>query len=133
MRQESGATTPPTLHKTGQYYKKIRGKLHCFGADRQEALRRSPEHAAHLRKGAGTAPAARDAGLSLRTVCTLYLDRREAPRQIGEIGPRHFFDPKNLLKGAGGHIGVNCSICDVAALDLQHYKTITLNSWKASH
>ncbi len=31
---------PLTLHKTGQFCKKIQGKLHYFGADKQKALQR---------------------------------------------------------------------------------------------
>jgi len=33
---------PLTLHKTGQYCKKIRGKFYYFGSDRDEALQRYP-------------------------------------------------------------------------------------------
>ena len=31
---------PPTLHPTGQYCKKIRGRIYYFGKDKQETLRR---------------------------------------------------------------------------------------------
>ena len=32
---------PLTLHPTGQYCKKIKGKLHYFGTDKQKALQRT--------------------------------------------------------------------------------------------
>jgi integrase len=41
---------PLTLHETGQFCKKIKGKIYYFGADRQEALRRS-EQASDLHMG----------------------------------------------------------------------------------
>jgi hypothetical protein len=39
---------PLTLHKTGQYCKRIRGKLHYFGTDKKEALKRYLEQAAYV-------------------------------------------------------------------------------------
>ena len=121
---------PLTLHKTGQYCKKIRGKLYYFGTDKQEALRRYQEQATYLHTGVGTMPARRDAGLSLRTLCNLYLDHQEPRRQIGDISPRHFYDQKNLLKGFVRHIGANRSILDVTTLDLQNYKKKLINAGK---
>jgi hypothetical protein len=37
---------PLTLHKTGQFCKKIKGKRYYFGTDRQKALQRYLEQAA---------------------------------------------------------------------------------------
>ena len=42
---------PLTLHPTGQSCKKIGGKLHHFGSDRQKALERYFEQAACLHSG----------------------------------------------------------------------------------
>jgi len=42
---------PLTLHKTGRYRKKIKGKLYYFGADRKLALDRYLEQAAYLHAG----------------------------------------------------------------------------------
>ena len=37
-----------TLHSTGQYCKKIKGKMHYFGKDKKQALERYLEQAAFL-------------------------------------------------------------------------------------
>jgi len=42
---------PLTLHKTGQFCKKIRGKLYYFGTDKKLALQRYLEQAAYLHSG----------------------------------------------------------------------------------
>ncbi|MBM4025514.1 MAG: hypothetical protein FJ280_08915 [Planctomycetes bacterium] len=39
---------PLTLHPTGQYCKKIRGKIYYFGKDKEEALRLYHEQATYL-------------------------------------------------------------------------------------
>jgi hypothetical protein len=44
---------PLTLHPTGQYCKKIKGKLHYFGKDKKVALQRYLERAAYLHMGIG--------------------------------------------------------------------------------
>jgi hypothetical protein len=42
---------PLTLHSTGQYCKKIKGKMHYFGKDKRQALERYLEQAAFLHNG----------------------------------------------------------------------------------
>ena len=42
---------PLTLHPTGQYCKKIKGKLYYFGTDKKLSLRRYLEQAAYLHTG----------------------------------------------------------------------------------
>ena len=42
---------PLTLHKTGRFCKKIKGKLYYFGTDKQKALQRYLEQAAYLHAG----------------------------------------------------------------------------------
>ena len=40
-----------TLHPTGQYCKKIKDKLYCFGRDKQKTLQHYLEQARYLRTG----------------------------------------------------------------------------------
>ena len=42
---------PLTLHPTGQYCKKIKGKLYYFGTDKHQALQRYLEQATYLHTG----------------------------------------------------------------------------------
>ena len=39
---------PLTLHPTGQYCKKVKGKIYYFGSDRKEALQRYLDQATYL-------------------------------------------------------------------------------------
>ena len=39
---------PLTFHATGQYCKKIKGKIFCFGTDKKEALQRYLDQATYL-------------------------------------------------------------------------------------
>lgn len=119
---------PLTLHKTGQYCKKIKGKLYYFGADKQEALRRYQEQATYLHTGAGAVRSRENAAISIRTLCNLYLDHQEARREIGEISPRHFYEQKNLLKGFARYVGANTAVAEVTTLDLQNYKKKLINA-----
>jgi len=47
---------PLTLHPTGQYCKKIKGKLYYFGSDKKLALQRYLEQAAYLHSGKAVPP-----------------------------------------------------------------------------
>jgi len=62
---------PLTLHPTGQYCKKIRGKMCYFGRDREKALQLYHEQATSLHTERGVSPTA-DSDLSLRTLGNLY-------------------------------------------------------------
>ena len=39
---------PLTLHPTGQYYKKIKGRTHYFGTNKKQALERYLDQATYL-------------------------------------------------------------------------------------
>ncbi len=40
---------PLTFHPTGQYCKKVKGKMYYFGSDKKEALQRYLDQATYLR------------------------------------------------------------------------------------
>ena len=68
---------PLTLHPTGQYCKRIKGKLYYFGNDKRKALERYLEQAAYLHTGRGTKPKSPTDSLSIKTLCNLYLEHQE--------------------------------------------------------
>ena len=80
---------PLTLHKTGQYCKKIKGKLYYFGTDKKAALNRYLEQAAYLHAGKLPRPKSTGNTLTIKTLCNLYLDHQESRSLIGEIKLRH--------------------------------------------
>ncbi|MDI6449942.1 hypothetical protein [Anaerobaca lacustris] len=47
---------PLTLHRTGQYCKKIRGSFYYFGKEKDQALQRYLEQASYLHTGKGKKP-----------------------------------------------------------------------------
>ena len=80
---------PLTLHPTGQYCKKIRGKLYYFGSDKKTALKRYLEQAAYLHSGKPPRSKYAHSGLTIKTLCNYYLDHQESRAEIGEIKLRH--------------------------------------------
>jgi len=56
QRKNRSGKFPLTLHPTGQYCKRIKGKLYYFGVDKRKALERYLEQAAYLHTGKGYKP-----------------------------------------------------------------------------
>ena len=69
---------PLTLHPTGQYCKKIKGKLYYFGTDKREALQRYPEDAVFLHSGKGQKSNIINGNVSIKTICNLYIDHQNS-------------------------------------------------------
>lgn len=122
---------PLTLHKTGQYCKKIRGKLYYFGVDKQQALQRYLEQAAYLHVGKLPKPKSPVDGLSIKTLCNLYLDHQEARAVIGELKLRHIHDQIYLLKDFVRFIGSNRAVSDISTIDLQNYRKRLIKTGKS--
>ena len=95
---------PFTLHPTGQFCKKIRGKIHYFGKDKQEALRRYYEQASALHAGASE-PVLLSDRLTLEDLCNLYLDHQLGRAQAGEIRERQYHEQKPRLRAFADFIG----------------------------
>ena len=122
---------PLTLHKTGQFCKKIKGKLYYFGTDKQKALQRYLEQAAYLH--AGKAPTHRPSQdrLSIKILCNLYLDHQESRAEIGEIQPRHVSDQILLLKDFVRFVGPNRPVSDISTIELQNYRKRLIKTRKS--
>jgi hypothetical protein len=91
---------PLTLHKTGTYCKKIRDKLYYFGTNKKEALNRYLEQAVYLHAGRLPEPKSVSDGLTIKTLCNLYLDHQESRAEVGEIRLRQVYDQTLLLDRA---------------------------------
>ncbi len=119
-RKKRSDKFPLTLHPTGQYCKKIKGKLYYFGTDKREALRRYLEQASHLHAGKGFKPSSSEDEISLTTVFNLYLEHQESRVAAGDIGLRQLHDQTSLLRRFARFIGPNRSISDISTIDLQN-------------
>jgi hypothetical protein len=108
---------PLTLHKTGQYCKKIRGRIHYFGADKKTALNRYLEQAAFLHAGKLPQPKSVTDQLSIKTLCNLYLDHQDSRAVIGEIKLRQISDQISLLKGFVKFVGPYRLLSDISTME----------------
>ena len=114
---------PLTLHKTGQFCKKIKGKMYYFGTDRRQALDRYLEQAACLHAGRPVSHDSTADHLSMKTMCNLYLDHQESRVTVGEVKPRHISDHVSLLKAFVRFVGPHQLVSAISTLDLQNYRT----------
>jgi len=121
---------PLTLHPTGQYCKKIKGKLYYFGTDKKAAMERYLEQAAYLHNGKGSKPKLND-NFSLKTLCNLYLDYQESRSEIGEIKPRQVCDQTSHLQDFVKFIGPNRLVSNITTIDLQNYRKKLIKVGKA--
>lgn len=122
---------PLTLHPTGQYCKKIRGKLYYFGIDQQKALQHYLEQASYLHSGRATELALSNNNFSLRTLCNLYLDHQESRADIGEIKSLQVHDQTLILRKFVKCVGANRSFSDISTIDLQNYRKKLIKAGKA--
>jgi len=122
---------PLTLHKTGQYCKKIKGKLYYFGTNKKEALNHYLEQAAYLHVGKVPKPKRPGQTLSIKTLCNLYLDHQESRSIIGEIKLRHLYDQTSLLRDFVRFVGSNRVISDISTVDLQNYRKKLIKTGKS--
>jgi integrase len=121
-RKKRSDKFPLTKHPTGQYCKKIKGKLYYFGADKRKALERYYEQAAYLHSGEIVRSRITDESISIKTLCNLFLDYQESRLHIGEISPRHAYDQTMRLRSFAKFVGPNELVSEVSTFDLQSYR-----------
>ena len=129
-RKKRSDKFPLTLHPTGQYCKKIRGKLYYFGVHKQQALQRYLEQAAYLHTGRGCKPKLAHNSLSVKMLCNLYLDHQESRVTIREIKSRQFYDQTRLLRDFVKFIGPNRVVSNISTIDLQNYRRKLIKAGK---
>lgn len=113
---------PLTLHPTGQYCKKIQGKLRYFGKDKQEALRRYYEQASALHSGTNHPAALLSNKLTLENLCNLYLDHQLGRAKAGEIRERQYREQKPRLKAFANFIGRDRLVSEIKTIELLGYR-----------
>ena len=116
---------PLTLHSTGQYCKKIKGKIHYFGKNKRQALERYLEQAAFLHNGKAQMFRTTNGNMTLKSLCSIYLQHQQAKAASAEITIRHYADQSSCLKKFMSFIGQHRRINEISTLDLQNYKEKT--------
>lgn len=123
---------PLTLHKTGQYCKKIRGKTCYFGTDKQVAYQKYIGQASFLHLNQGNKPPIEN-GLSIKILCNMYLDYQESRVSSGEIKLRQFFDQTRLLRPYVKFCGANSLASNSSTFELQSYRKKLIQEAKAAN
>lgn len=119
---------PLTLHPTGQYCKKICGRLYYFGNDRRKALARYLEQATSLHGGRPQQPPCPEAEIAVATLANLYLEQQECRVTAGEIRLRQLHGQIVLLRDFVRRIGRNRLASEICTMDLQNYRNTLIKA-----
>ena len=76
---------PLILHPTGQYCKKIRGKIYYFGSDRRQALQNYLDQATFLHGYNSSLQKSADGNMTLKQLCDMYLKYQHTKLQANII------------------------------------------------
>jgi integrase len=124
---------PLTLHPTGQYCKKIQGKIYYFGADKRQALERYLDQATYLHGGRNLIQKASNGNMALKNLCDLYLKYQRAKVQANDLTAKHHNDQINSLNKLMSFLGQDRKIKNISTLDLQNYKRKLQGSYGSMH
>jgi integrase len=124
---------PLTLHSTGQYCKKIKGKIYYFGKDKKQALERYIEQAAYIHNGKAIMSKTTNGNMTLRSLCNIYLQHQQAKAASVEITFRHYADQISCLKKFMCFIGQHRKVNEISTLDLQNYKRKLKCAYNSAH
>jgi len=113
---------PLTLHPTGQYCKKIRGKIYYFGSDRKEALQSYLDQATFLHGYDNNLQKPTNGNMTLKQLSEMYLKYQHTKLQAHNLSVRHFNDQTGSLNKLMDFLGQNCKIKNISTLNLQNYK-----------
>jgi len=113
---------PLTLHPTGQYCKKIKGKIRYFGNDKKKAIEKYLAQATYLHGAQGLVQKTPNDKMTLKQLCDLYLHYQNSRVLVGAITAKHYNDLKDSLNRFMAFLGQGCRIESISTLDLQNYK-----------
>ena len=83
---------PLTLHPTGQYCKKIKGRIHYFGVNKKQALDRYLEQATYLHGGQNSVYKSYNGSMTLKQLSDLYLEYQHSKLLTGDLSAGHHND-----------------------------------------
>jgi len=122
-----------TLHPTGQYCKKINGKIHYFGTNKKQALERYLEQATYLHGGQDLIQTASNGNMTLKQLCDFYLRYQHSKVLADELTPRHHNDQTNSLSKLTSFLGKGRRVKGISTLDLQNYKRKLQGAYGSAH
>src|SRR5579864_8126691 len=83
---------PLTKHRTGQWCKKVRGRIHYFGTDADAALAKWLKHKDYLEAGLAPPVENQPEAPTVRLLVNKFLTAKQALVASGEMSPRTFAD-----------------------------------------
>jgi hypothetical protein len=101
---------PLTLHPTGQYCKKIRGKIHYFGKDKKSTLEKYLAQATYLHGAQSLIQKISNGKMTLKQLCDLYLHYQNSRVLVGDITAKHYNDLTYSLSRFMASLGHGCRI-----------------------
>ena len=113
---------PLTRHPSGQYCKKIKGKMYYFGSDKKEALQRYLDQATYLHGHQNNVQKSTGDGMTLKQLCDMYLKYQYSKLQANDLTANHHHEQVGSLKKLIAFLGPNVHINDVSTLHFQNYK-----------
>ena len=123
---------PLTLHPTGQYCKKIKGKLYYFGNNKQKAHQQYLEQAVCLHAGKPRNNHEYKDSMSIKTLCNLYLEHQKSRVQSREIKLGQVYDQTIVLRDFARFIGRNTAVSEISTIDLQNYRARLIKQGKSA-
>jgi len=126
---------PMFPHASGQWAKKIKGKLWYFGVweDPNSALQKYNEwiheiHAGRDPRSAGVAQVYSDT-LTVSDLCSLYLERQESRVATGGVSNRHFSDCLKSCEFVVEHFGKFMRAAALRAVDFKNLRSAFPATW----
>ena len=110
---------PLTPHRSGQFCKKIRGKIFYFGkvSDPDAALKRYHEHCDGLHSGK-TDRVERRAELTVAELANQFLAAKDAKRENGDLTPGAFVEYHRDCQRLVAFLGKDCCVLSITRQDL---------------
>jgi len=113
---------PLWLHSgTGQWTKKIKGKMYYFGTDKDIALAEYLRVKDDLEAGRQSAPKA-DEVLTLKELANVFLTHKKSQVEIGELTERSFRDYLSTCEKLAAGLGKNTAVDSIRPEDLLKYR-----------
>jgi len=113
---------PLTLHPTGQYCKKIRGKIYYFGCDKKEALQSYLDQATFLHGYNSSLQKSANGNMTIKQLSDMYLKYQHTKLLSNNLSVRHYNDQIGGINKLIDFLGQNCRIKNITTLSLQNYK-----------
>lgn len=113
---------PLTRHPTGQYCKKILGKIYYFGSNKKEALQSYLDQVTFLHGYDNNSQISANGNMSLKQLCDMYLKYQHTKLLAKNLSARQYNDQIVSLNKLMDFLGQNCKIKNISTLNLQNYK-----------